>query len=384
MAARHQPTRHAREQQYQRLTLIGAGVIVAIVVILLGIGWYQSYVRPYSQTVITVGSMRADMTYFIKVLKQILPGFGTVDPEIAVNQSTAAAQGQIEQQFVLLQRAPQAGVTVSEQDIDEALGQDLGVVAINGSPPDRVALEAGLRNRLETTGLTITEYRQAVRAKVLRERLQAKLSSEYPKTGPAAKYEEIILNREDDANKLLARINGGDAWDAVAADVQKDPGLGSVTPVDFQAKIEIDDKLADPLLSLSPGQHTAVVPTTDGRYVIARLIEKDDQRPISQDELSGIGPKLLSNWMDDQKKTLKIKDSLSDDQKVFALYHADYHPPTQGGPSTQTTSPPPGAVPPVGVPAQVPGLQDLPPGIATPAGGLVAPTIPAVPATPGR
>ncbi len=378
--SRHQVSRHAKEQQYQRLSLIGAGVIVAIVAVLLGIGWYQSYVQPYHQTILKVGKMSASMDYLVKRIKQELPQFAQSDPQTVVSVVPDSTAEQITQEFVILQRAPVMGVSVSNQDIDQEMQRELGVATVStakGSAPDRAAFESALRAKLDETGITLAQYQQQIRATVLKNKVQSKLGSDYPKTGPAAQYQLMLFNKQDDAKTYLDRLNKGESWDSVAASLRANPTVGSVAQFDFQPKVEIDDKLAGPLFTLDNGQHTDIINTTDGKYTIAELVNRDDQHPIADDQMNAIAPKLFSNWMDEQKKALPIKQSLSDEQRVLAVKAAGYQAPSQGQQQTRQTRPAqaPGAQP--AIQPAVPGAQSLPPGIATPQGGLVPPPVPA-------
>ena len=205
---------------------------------------------------------------------------------------------------------------------------------------------------------------------MLSQNLQTKLGADYPKVGPEARYEEIILNDQANAKKVLDRLNGGESWETLVAEVHGSPTSGTVDQFDFQPKLQIDDKLSDPLFNLSPGGHTDVVATNDGKFTIARLIEKDDQHPISDDQIHAITPKLFGNWIEEQKKTLPVKVKLSDDQKLFAMQHSGYVPPAQSEQLPQSAPP---------APIQPQIQQNVPtaaPGIATPAGGLTVPPVP--------
>jgi hypothetical protein len=380
-APRHQASRHAKEQRYQRLSLIGAGVIVVIVAVLLGVGWYQSYVLPYHQAVITVGRMNASMDYFIKRVKQVLPEFQSGDPQTVVSVVPDTTADQITQEFVVLQRAQTEGVSASEQEVDQEMQRELGVATINGAAPARAAFENAILGKLADSGLTLGEYRQQIRATVLKNKVQNKLGADYPKTGPAAQYQTLIFNKQDDAKTYLDRLNGGESWDSVAAAVRANPTVGSAAQFDFQPKIEVDDKLAGPLFALNNGQHTDVIATGDGKYTIALMVNRDDSHPITQDQINAISPKLYNQWMDAQQKSMTIKQKLTDAQRVFAIQHAGYQPSSQQQrvPSQQVTQP---VTQPV-VQPPAPAVPSLPPGIATPAGGLVPPPIPVAPPASG-
>ncbi|MGI8549598.1 MAG: SurA N-terminal domain-containing protein [Dehalococcoidia bacterium] len=343
---------------------MGAAAIVVIVVLLLGVGWYGTYVQPYRATVLTVGKRSVTMDYFIKRLKGVLPQFSSSDVQTVVSVVPLATRDQIEQELILLQRAPQLGVNVSNQEIDAEMAKSLGVpTSPDGQPTDRNAYEAALRAKLEGTGLSLSQYRQQIEAQLLKTKVQDKLSADLPKTAPEVKYSEVLMNTEADAKALLDRLNKGDTWEAIQADVRKDPTKGSVAEFDFQPKQQIDEKLAAQLFNLKPVEHTDVVQTADGKYTIARLIEKDDTHTFSDDQRKAVAPKLYSNWQDEQKKMLTIKDGLTDDRKLFAIQHSNYKPAAQ---SQQ----------------QVPRAPQLPPGLATPPGGLVPPVNPAPAVSP--
>jgi parvulin-like peptidyl-prolyl isomerase len=361
---RHQPTRHEREERYQRLGLIGAGVIVLIVGVLLGVGWYETYVRPYHATVLTVGKRSADMNDLIDNVNQILPQFASSDAQVVLSVVPSTALSQIEEQFVVLQRASSAGVQVSSQEIDAAIAKNLAVPTDkNGQPLDRRVFEAALRTQLAKSGLTLSQYRDQTESQLLRTKVQDKLTADLPKTVPEVKYSELILNTQDSAQKYLDRLNKGESWDTLAAEIRKDPTIGSVADFDFQPQQQIDAKLSGPLFALKQGGHTDVVNTSDGKFTIAMLVQKDDNHALSADQRSAIGPKLYSNWLAAQKKALKIKESLSDSQKLFAVEHSNFIPTAA---AQQQVPPQPAAVP---------------PSVATPPAGAVPPASPAAAGT---
>lgn len=371
---RHQTSKHEREERYQRLGLIGAGIILLIVAILLGVGWYETYIRPYHATVLTVGNRSADMNDLIENVKQVLPEFASSQPQVVVSVVPSAALDQMEQQLVVLERASAAGVTATPQEIDTAITKELLVpVNKNGQPVDRRAYESTLRAKLAQTGLSISQFRDQTAAQLLQTKVQDKLEADLPKTVPEVKYSELILNSQDAAQKLVDQLNKGASWDTIAAQVRKDPTSGSAADFDFQPKQQIDDQLSGPLFALQPNKYTNVVKTSDGKFTIARLVQKDDNHPLTADQRTAIGPKLYANWLDTQKKAVKIKESLSDDQKLFAIEHSGYNPaapPQQQQPLQQSPvqAPPSVSTPPAGL---------VPPANPAPAGTAAAPAAPA-------
>ena len=390
-AAPRSEVRHTRkEERYQRLALVVTGAVVAVVVLLLGAGWYQTYVSPYRQTVLVVGNRNVTMDYFVKRVKAILPQYtvGNTSPDTLPPLVTNAARDQIEEDLVVLQRASQQGVTASPAEIDAQIAKNLNVPTDkNGQPSDRNAFEAAIRTHLQQSGYSLTEYREQVEAQTLRSKIQEKLTAALPAQGPQLKYSEIMTNTAADAQKILTRLKNGEDWDTVSADVRSAPNLGAVAGVDFEPPQQMDEKLANVLLALQPGQNTDVIKTTDGKFLIARLVDKQQNRQITDDQRKQLAPKLYTDWLDGQKKSIKIVDKLNDQSRLFAFLHSGYQPSTQqslpfgsGAPVTgpapnvsfspnapSTGAGAPGQAPAVPPPAAPPAPAGGPPGSAPPA-----------------
>lgn len=388
---RHHSKRVEREEHYQRLALIVAGAIVAIVLLLLGAGWIQSYILPYRKTVITVGGRHASMDFLIKRANEVAPEISVQnqptssgqEQQIVAEAAARAATGQIEDEFLVLQAAPRQNITVTEQQVDAEIASDLGVAPAGATPP-RTTLESALSAQLGKTGLTLAQYREGTRAKLLASAIQDKLRADYPKTAPEAKYEELIINDKASAQKLVDRLKNGESWETLWAEVQKNASSGTGKQFDFQLKQQVDpsdqgDAVANALFALEPNGSTDVVQTGNGKYVVARLIEKDDNHAVGDDQVQAITAKLYQNWLNEQQKTFAVKENLSTAQMNFAKAHVTY------------TSPPVGQKPGspqqnVAVPAQPPAQfnpANLPPGISTPVGGFGSGAVPSTSGTQG-
>jgi hypothetical protein len=385
-ATHGQSRRRTQEQRYQRLTLLIGAAVVLVVALLLGAGWYESYILPYRQTVITVGSLHASMQYYIDRMKQLAPEFSQADPTTVLATLPDATRQAIEDDYIVLQKASEEGATVTDAQVDTQMATQLGVDNAPGAnyASNRGSLEAALTARLGSAGLTLAQLRQQMKAQLLSTSVQAKLAADYPKVGPEAKYEVLITPTQDAAQKLVDRLNSGTDWETLVAEIHNNPSEGTVSQFDFQPQLQIDPKLAGPLFQLQPNGHTGVIATSDGKYTIARLIEKDDQHQITDDQIRTITPKLYENWIDDMKKTLTVKDSMSDTQRAFAVARSGYQPQAQGqGAPGQPQGAPPQ---PQQAPAQAPpqyNPANLPPGFSTPTGGFGSGAQPAAPGTQG-
>ncbi|GAJ03627.1 unnamed protein product [marine sediment metagenome] len=58
-----------RQKKRQRIILGLGSFVVAVVLVVIGVGWYFGYYQPLHQTVISVNNTEFNMDYYIKVLK---------------------------------------------------------------------------------------------------------------------------------------------------------------------------------------------------------------------------------------------------------------------------------------------------------------------------
>jgi len=114
---KHQVSKWEREKRLSRVIGIFTGVIIAVVLGIIGYWFYSEQVMPYQQTVIKVNDKSYSMDYFIKMLDYYTKG---QSDEITKVYADVVAQA-IPQSQMILEGAPAANITVSDDEIDKAL-----------------------------------------------------------------------------------------------------------------------------------------------------------------------------------------------------------------------------------------------------------------------
>lgn len=115
--SKHQVSKWEREKRLSRVIGIFTGVIIAVVLGIIGYWFYSEQVMPYQQTVIKVNDKSYSMDYFIKMLDYYTKG---QSDEITKVYADVVAQA-IPQSQMILEGAPAANITVSDDEIDKAL-----------------------------------------------------------------------------------------------------------------------------------------------------------------------------------------------------------------------------------------------------------------------
>jgi len=116
---KHQLSKWEREKRLSRIIGIVTGVVIAAVLGIIGYWVYSEQVLPYQQTVIKVNDKSYSMDYFIKTLDFYSKGQSS---DITKLYADVVAQA-IPQSQALIENAPAAGITVSDEEIAGELEQ---------------------------------------------------------------------------------------------------------------------------------------------------------------------------------------------------------------------------------------------------------------------
>jgi parvulin-like peptidyl-prolyl isomerase len=186
--------------------------------------------------------------------------------------------------------AEEEGIEISDEELDEAFEEQVALyedqAALSGQDPE-------FESFLETIGLTEQEYRDLIVADVVRrEALTAEYSDEVTDEAVRAAYEEqaepqvdarhILVETEEEADEVIERIEGGDDFAEIAAEVSLDEGsgqdggnLGVAPPSRYVPEF------ADAVTEAEVGELVGPVETDFGFHVI-EVLENVDAAPFEE------------------------------------------------------------------------------------------------------
>ncbi len=284
------------ERKGRRTGVVIAAVIIALILIIAAPFYYQSHVAPFKQPVLTVDNTVIDMGYFLKRAK------------LAGSEPVMMLQQLADEQIVKLM-APTFGITVTPQEIDNALLYTASTENATGSVSDNLTgrylteseFNAWYRQRLNDSGLSDAEYKDMTRTDLLATKLYQYLAQRLPTTAEQVHLNVIVVANSSDASKAKARIQAGESFAAVAREVSldtqsKDKGgdIGwlprGVLPYDnttFALGVgEVSDAVAvDP-----------TAPNTS-QYLLFMVSEKAAGREIDNSLMQVLRSRALSNWL---------------------------------------------------------------------------------------
>jgi hypothetical protein len=318
--------------------VIIASVVIAIILIIVGVGWYLAYGANYGRTVITVDDISLRMSYFLKRI------------EAAGNDPMDMLTTLTKEEIIKLE-APKYGIKVTPEDIDQQLRITAGGASGNITEAE---FKEWYRQQLNETGLSDSEYREITATSIMASDL-----FQYVASGMSTIVEQVHLNviwlaTEEDANKVKARWEAGESFADLAKELSMDANsrdkggdLGWV-PRGVAYNGMYDDVVfslgTDNVSDPQAYYDTSVTDTTSPAYETFYLFmvsEKADARQVDEQYLSTLANNAFNDWISKAMEQHKINyHGLHDgfDSETYAWVQYQVAKKTGGQTSSGTSS----------------------------------------------
>jgi parvulin-like peptidyl-prolyl isomerase len=177
-------------------------------------------------------------------------------------------------------------------------------------------------------GWSEADYRALIRADLLFDELQEFFEDTASTSAEQVHASHILLlEDEEEARKALARVQEGEDFAAVAEELSEDEetreqgGDLGWFPADTG---RVPPAVAQTAFALQPGQVvTAVVRSYQGYHVV-KLLEREPDRPLAEEDLRLHKRQAFSQWLQEQ---------LADPNVVVNMWSPEMMPPEEGQPS---------------------------------------------------
>ncbi len=360
-------SRRAREARQRRFVYIASAVTVVSILLVLGFGFYQEYIaKPAAPIAVVNGQPISTRDYQLMVkyrrftldnmIAQFQAQLSGLDPtaedqqflvqylQQQIQQIQAQRMGLATQVLddmiddeLIRQEAARRNITVTPEEVQEEIEQQFGyernpptptptpitaTAAITVTPTPTAALmteEEFKKNYNEyvlalrkNTGLTEQAFRRLFESDIYRKKLQKVLAEEVPTTAEQVHVRHILVKTEEEAQKVLERLNAGEDFAALADELSEDTSAKG-GDLGWFPRGQMVSEFEDAAFALQPGEISGIVKTSFGYHII-QMIERDPDHPLDEAALAQKKASALEDWLAQQRQSADIERYWSSDK----------------------------------------------------------------------
>lgn len=285
-----------------RLVLLGTIGVLAVTAVIVLVGVYLTVYRPPRTVVATIDGRAVpaaevvDRATFFMVFEG---GAFSTRPDDDVAEPGV---DRLVRDAVLLRDAPTLVEPVTSEDIDAKIQEALGAAL------DADALKKARDEVLERAGITITQYRQIMEARILAERLTERFRGELPAALPQRHLERVRTPSQVNAERVIERGRAGEPFTALAvqygADRRNEVDQGWLV----EEMLLPETRVA--VEALSAGEISGI--SVNGLFFdVYRVVEVDEARELSEEQKGLVAERRVERWIEDQEALLGVVRNLS-------------------------------------------------------------------------
>lgn len=366
---RKQVSRREKERR-QRLILIGVAASVgSLIVAILAYGAYVELVaKPASPVAVVNGAPIQTATYQKRVLLERM----RIDAEVQELQLQRSRLDPDQDQFLvdymdqllsqlwwessqvdgesfldeliqgelIRQAAEEQGIAVSDGEMDQLIEESFGYYTeqptpapspttelitataeitptVTPTPMTRARFEELYRDYLSTlqegAGLSEAEYREILRAELLRAKMEEFVGQQVPASELHIRARHILVETEEEAETLLERLADGEDFAALAEELSQDPASAEQGgDLGWFPRGQMVPEFDEVAFSLSPGEISDLVDSSFGFHIIM-VEERDEDRELDSVMLAQRKTEAFQTWLFDLEATATIERYWSGD-----------------------------------------------------------------------
>ena len=360
-----QLSRYQKEQRQERLALGFVIVVVLLIVAVIGAGFFQEGIAKPNATIakvngasITAGAWAKAMVLQSRNLdnqlaywdNQILGlGSGTDSGQAYLQQIIDQQKQQIQQaqqeliysvpdqliaNELIRQEAEKRDIVVTPADMDTAVrdmfqptAQEPVTDTVSTTPtPTAIpanAWEQNYKQYLTTLGVSDADYRQiALLPGLQRERLQVVLSETMATSAEQIRVSHIVTDTEDGAKTILARVQAGEDFAALARDLSGDAAtteiggdLGWYPREILSGEFGPDVEAA--AWALQTGQVVTAPLQSYTGFEIFKVTDREANRLLDGDKLTQLQSSVLDTWLTAQMASPVVERFMTSDAQLW-------------------------------------------------------------------
>ncbi len=353
---RKQLSRREKETRLNQRLIIGTAAVLALVVIVLGWGVVDQFVLRPRRPVVVVAGEKVHLDQYQKLVRYRRWDYRNYINYLESQRMQAAAGGEdsaflvqyLEQQIQQLQmqmanipsqvveeriddlivrhEAGQRGLAVTDEEVQERIEEQFGYLRNPPTPADAdeagaeavdtppmtyeqyVELSQGWFTAMsEASGFTQQDFEQLIEGALLREKLEEQLKADVPTTSEQVHARHILVETQQEAEEVLARLNAGEPFEALAIEMSlDDSNKDEGGDLGWFPRGYMVPEFEEATFALEPGEISDVVETMFGYHII-KVEDRDPNRVMDEYALEQAQYEAIESWFSAQREVLPIE-----------------------------------------------------------------------------
>ncbi|MBN1178947.1 MAG: SurA N-terminal domain-containing protein [Anaerolineae bacterium] len=266
--------------------------------------------------------------------------FEQLDQQIRQLQDELAAENAVElgrtmleqmaQEEIFRQEAARLGLTVSEEEIDQAVEQLFGfdreaaesslLPSDTLTPTQSVMTEEEFETQyqnyltmvLKPSGISEEGFRDMIEASLLGQKVEEEIGSSVPTVADQVHLRIMSFQFEEEAAEIMGRLNDGEDWDAIVTELEEsEESTVYASDLDWQTQgliaEQFGDSVAQRIFESEIGSYGGPFPGSIGFYYIIQVLEHEE-RELDEFILSYEQGLVFQEWLEVQMETVEYID----------------------------------------------------------------------------
>ncbi|GAB4441859.1 MAG: hypothetical protein Kow0031_23910 [Anaerolineae bacterium] len=159
----------------------------------------------------------------------------------------------------------------------------------------------------DITGISEAQYRSYIRQNLIREKLRDALGEETPKTAQQANARHILVETEDEAKEVVARLEAGEDFAALAEELSLDTGsAANGGELGFAPQGRFVEAFDEAVFSLPIGQISDPIETQFGWHIIEVLAREEME--LTPADYAQEQRAAFATWTSQARQNAQIED----------------------------------------------------------------------------
>jgi hypothetical protein len=284
--------RWQQEKRRRRIIITAGTLVIALVLAIIGYGFYATSIAPGKEWVTTVGGRDFHTDDYVRTLRLYPPSEDSLNPPL----ETLEALEDIE---ILWQGAAYFNFIITDNDVTQGIR---GMIEEEkGEPLTDDEFEDIYQQLLSSIELSEEEYREVVKTGLIQDKLSDYFLDQAPESAEQVHVEAILGVTEEVAAEVMGNLSEGEDFASTAARL----GGGDLgwLPRGIMGE-EFDNVAFDPDLEIDTVKPFDI----DEAWYIIRVLEQEEDRAIDEVMRNQLAAIAFSSWLEDERE-IKVERS---------------------------------------------------------------------------